>query len=513
MLRSIPPTCTAHPGIAETNGLPRLERRQRMKVLSYSNDAPASEFAAEPDAEEVTGARPVWPNPLSLGNGPAISLSVCRYDNRQDVKTYDFQQPLVLIGSCPTADLVLPDPQLDLMHVYLQHIEGRWVAIDLSAISGCHSDEKGKPTAQWFDPECELRARGFSISHVAPQSKSSSTASSPVAAPFCNQSALVLDFLNGRGRAQGGLSHQITGPITLLGNSRLCDLWLRDSSVAEVHASLVRTRHGLWVADLCRNQNVLLNDSPECWAQLDDGSLLQIGKFRFRIQNGGSRGQMAAGFKNYRNDAAPRALPSRSSSPHGLSEEGVLALVRQFSEMQNRFVESAQVQMQLMSVMLQQFGAVQPSPSDRSVRRGDVKQLLVTMGRELNAITKSLDGSSLKKPVNGQRRSPRGSKDVSGAPVAGAAERASIVSTITGNEGAATMPDTVPFKAKDPSVDHRSAVRAAPRVLQSLESKARGFSDAVPPATNVAQDRLTERMANFACARKGLWHRVWRMFD
>jgi hypothetical protein len=48
----------------------------------------------------------------------------------------DFQQPMVLVGRDPRADLVLDHPLVGLRHAYLQLVEGRLFAIDLESRQG-----------------------------------------------------------------------------------------------------------------------------------------------------------------------------------------------------------------------------------------------------------------------------------------------------------------------------------------------------------------------------------------
>jgi hypothetical protein len=48
----------------------------------------------------------------------------------------DFQQPMVLVGRNPRADLVLDHPLVGLRHAYLQLVEGRLFAIDLGSRQG-----------------------------------------------------------------------------------------------------------------------------------------------------------------------------------------------------------------------------------------------------------------------------------------------------------------------------------------------------------------------------------------
>ena len=119
MFHSLMSSCVGFP--APASGSSRLTRRQRIQILS--SEAPSESEAiarlvpSEPDGP-ASAAR------CAVGAGLSeIALSVRRCESGLEPEVHTFQQPLILIGSNPDADLVLPDRRLEGMHLYLQKIE------------------------------------------------------------------------------------------------------------------------------------------------------------------------------------------------------------------------------------------------------------------------------------------------------------------------------------------------------------------------------------------------------
>jgi hypothetical protein len=419
-----------------------------------------------------------------------------------DPEFYAFQQPLILIGGHPDADLVLPDRRLDGMHLYVQEVAGRWAAFDLAALSGRDVDHDRQP-ASWFDEGDELQLGPYRITQASRRDESSSARA---CAPSDSEPPIVsVQFLNCHRDAGEHVSHAIASPVTLLGSSRRCDLCLRHESVVGVHASLIRTPHGLCVADLIRNQTVLVDGQPVYWSRLDDGSVLQVGKFRFLIHLGGARGRRDGWFENGHNShSAGCARPAS-----GISEEVVRDLLKHFAEMQDRFVETqarfgehSQQQMELMSRLVQCL-AERPLPSTAAFSGPPHKN-----GQPLLATVPESGGQTRGARIRGKRRK-RGERRAA----AGDSRPAALPAPTPADRGDSPMDphDQQPTKNERTIGDSCLSAAASPGSVAEATGEARHSAYPLPDAAS-AQERLTDRMANSRTDQVGFWKRLRRAF-
>jgi hypothetical protein len=314
----------------------------------------------------------------------------------------------------------------------------------------------------------------------------------------------------------------------LIGSGRSCDLWLRDDSVSSTHASLVSTPRGVWILDLLGRNGVWIDDRPAYWKQIHDGSELQIGRFRFRVrfvlEHEAPPGASVSGSTDA--NAVARRRERRGTRRGNLSENAMLALVRQLAEMQSQFFEHSQLQMQMMSEMLAHLGRSQQTVVRRDLARID------DIGRELKEIQ-----SQLAQPAKRSTTKPRSTAKRRTPPPPR--------STIS-PESAEVRPlpaDAVPVVADSPALGRQSDVNPdfkdeqaapAPQAQQPPESvlesrtpatpsdvetrpveaaSANRDADATTDASSLdAHARLTRRMARLAQERNNRWRRVLQAF-
>jgi pSer/pThr/pTyr-binding forkhead associated (FHA) protein len=79
----------------------------------------------------------------------------------------------------------------------------------------------------------------------------------------------------------------VTRPVTLIGRSPVCKIRLEHGSVLPVQAVLLRTAGRLWLVNLGKEGDVLVNDVPADAAQLEVGDRLRIGDFRAEVDAAG----------------------------------------------------------------------------------------------------------------------------------------------------------------------------------------------------------------------------------
>jgi predicted component of type VI protein secretion system len=326
-----------------------------------------------------------------------------------------------------------------------------------------------------------------------------------------------LEFITGSGESHSDQAWRIAEAVSLVGASRHCDLWLRDESVSNVHASLVLTPRGLWVVDLLGRGSVLVNGRPAYWKQIHDGSRLQIGRYRFRVQfedpgRATSRPGHARAPEIVATADRPLA-PGQIAPGGGLSEQSVMALIGQMAEMQNRFFEHSQNQMQFMAEMLAHMGRSQQAAVRQDMAR------IEEITRELEALKAQLAAE----PAQGAPRRKR-KKDAARRRRIREATAIPPVETFPPAVAAALDPETSganPEPAtRPPSAPPREPLVRNPVDHQTTEDEPRpatsGGVEGDPNRTFAeptdAHARLTERMARLARERNAGWRRILAAF-
>src|SRR5215218_9633744 len=84
------------------------------------------------------------------------------------------------------------------------------------------------------------------------------------------------------GRPDITLSRQ----VTVVGSKQGSRLHLASSTVSQSHALIVNSTAGPYVRDLSSRTHVFVNGREQREADLHDGNLLQIGKFKFQFNAG-----------------------------------------------------------------------------------------------------------------------------------------------------------------------------------------------------------------------------------
>lgn len=201
------------------------------------------------------------------------------------VTRFRLQQPYAVVGRHPDADLHLEGDTVRPRHVYLQVIEGRLFAINVSHTGQTWWDGEAKPHG-WIDPGNRVQVGAYFLSLAAHETRFGGQAiSNPLAAgsawdifaPHIKLEIIDKDTL------AKPKSWTIDRLLTLIGGAPMCDLRLLDRSISNVHASLVLTPDGLWAVDLLGRGGILVNQQPVRMGKLDDGSELQIGCFACKV--------------------------------------------------------------------------------------------------------------------------------------------------------------------------------------------------------------------------------------
>ncbi|MGQ0634155.1 MAG: FHA domain-containing protein [Planctomycetaceae bacterium] len=451
-----------------------------------ASDAPRQLALSVPETVRSLG-EPLDPFFEACGGPTAVSLAVQRTGSLDAPSTYLFRQPFVLIGRCVESDLALVDPAVGFRHLYLQYIGGRWFFVNLTQLLRIASTERGAASG-WFDPGTEIDIGPYTVSHLGepPRAPTRASATALTLASASDLPLVELELLNPSRETERRQICRVSNGITLLGACRQCDVWLRDTSVSKVHASLVLTRQGLWVVDLLGRDGVRVEGRPAYWKQIHDGGELAIGRFRFcvRIGRPGDRSSLRLAPR-----AAKKGLVRRRASK-GISENSVLRLVEHLTQMQNRFFEHSQMQMQLMTQMLAHLERSQQAAVQKDLTRID------EISRELQSIQAKLDQAEQRDraaSVAQAQAAPLQPGPIS-PPAAQPAARAvqQAPATAAGAQQAAA-PSSAPTEVPAPAhTQFAAAHEGSQPTADSAEAHA----------------RLTRRMAKLAQERNSRWRRV-----
>jgi hypothetical protein len=327
----------------------------------------------------------------ACGGAQPISLAVRRIESRRADETYTFQQPFVVIGSCPECDLVMPDQSVNYRHYYLQLVGGQWHFKNLARISRTKAGQ-GHAASGVFDSGTDLKVGSHFLKRVITPSQGRTrldVESSPES--DFDLPSFTLDVVSRRRGSVDLPPTEFNAPITLIGTSKHCDLSLDDTSVSRVHASLVLTPGGLWVVDLLGRAGLIIDGRREVWSRVHDGTVLQVGRASIRVRLGGPRPRSIGrvGRRASRAEYVPEVpAPQAPAQVYGgLSENAVLALVGEMREMQNQFFEHSRMQMQWMAEMLATV-----SETHREAARRDYARI-EEITAELQAIRSQLANS------------------------------------------------------------------------------------------------------------------------
>ncbi|MFN0053629.1 MAG: FHA domain-containing protein [Planctomycetales bacterium] len=512
--------------LASQQGLPA----QETGIIPRPRAAEQGRHAAlsVPDPVRALG-EPLQPFFDACGGRQRISVVVRRRGSDNPPETHVFQQPFLLIGRCPENDLSLLHSSVGFRHLYLQLRDGRWYFVNLARLSNVVSATREAATG-WFDPGDALTIGPYTVTHVTDASLSQLRPMPPALEEAGPLPPIELDMVNSRSGSRGLRTRKIVQAITLIGGSRKCDLCLRDDTISRIHAALVLTHQGLWVVDLLGRNGVLVDDCPVYWKQIREGSILQVGRFRFRMRLGtlpALTGPRAAVAPSPEMTLTVPAAHSPSTAPAavplgGLSEQGVMEMFRQMAEMQNQFFQHSQMQMQLMAQMLAHLERTQQESVRKDLARiDDITRELESLRLALAnpaAVPTAIPGEPAPSVADLSRRTPAA---ISPAPTA-----TSAASEPSSDDDFPTFEDVVPisplgterpsrFSTSEPA--RSFGVREPAAGTASARSPDHPHQDphvAPPSEAELAESRmrLTRRMAKLAGERTTIWNRVQGVF-
>lgn len=201
-----------------------------------------------------------------------------------------FDQPYVVVGRDPRADLYLNNPQVSRRHVYMQLVAGRLFVVDLQSRTGTHwSGEPG--SWGWVDRDPGITVGPFRIQPRADGSRDMSIGPPlpmPVSRNF-DQARLPEVSLELAGTSTGSTTWRVDRSLVLVGSSQACKIRLQGGNISSIHASFLRTPAGCFVVDLLGKAGVVVNGQKVRSSRLETDDLVLLGPHQIRVRSASPR--------------------------------------------------------------------------------------------------------------------------------------------------------------------------------------------------------------------------------
>jgi pSer/pThr/pTyr-binding forkhead associated (FHA) protein len=255
----------------------------------------------------------------ACGGSGSLCLRIT-HPERREPQEYVLPHPFALVGREARADISLQHPDVSRRHAFLQVLGGRVFCLDLRSRTGVLRAGKAALFG-WLDPFHPVQIGPFVV-RLREEKEGSPGATGELRrsiSDFLRQYELPKVTLEVVHPAEDASTWQMRPLIALVGKSSDCRVGLVSRTVSNYHCSLVRTPLGVWVVDLFGRGGTRVNDVASRYALLEDGDLLQVGKFVVRI----------------RYDTAPLTRP-RTTAPAGTAPAAEADVVRLNQERSSR---------------------------------------------------------------------------------------------------------------------------------------------------------------------------------
>jgi hypothetical protein len=197
----------------------------------------------------------------------------------KDPQILTMNRPYLLIGSNPACDLRIDHDDAKPQHVFLQWVNGQIFCCDLVPRVG--NDPRQQIKGRWLDNE-PIKIGRYRISidnHELPIKFDDSPLdrSSHVADEFPQ---LAFQFV---GVEQSENLWTVNRTLTMIGRGSQCKLRLNHTSMPNIQACLLRTRHCCWLVDIEGTGTTGVNGRAISVAPIDIGDILQLGPFQIEV--------------------------------------------------------------------------------------------------------------------------------------------------------------------------------------------------------------------------------------
>lgn len=491
-------------------------------------------------------------------------------------QTFDVFEPFVLIGRSPGCHLQLMHPEVCYRHAYCQVIDGRLYVFDLDSEHGTMWGT-GLRHEGVLTPETRLQIGPFALR--LSRAPAFTRSLEPTAEDWTLENEPLenvrLWFENAAGRSSHSALRPLRRRITILGRSNRSHLKLSDPSVSKAHCAIVRTGVGFWVVDLLGRTGTSLNDRPIRFAPIGAADRIGVGRFRLRIRevvpSDADDVRPARDARRIASDsseilpATPLPAPMTAASPPageaaarehllqartqlamhasrlpadsldalpGASDALILAMMEQFSHLQQQLLTHTQQQMSMLTEM---FATLHKAQNDAVMEQLSRIQAITS---ELNALRAGACSGEGQGPAPGlapselalgssaaaagpQAESRTTAAGVDAAlPPAGAqlADSSAEFATADESDVVAVMPGAVPADQEcdlgdqgPPAVEPMEADAIAEPVRPTGTASASRQRQPLPRVDQDAHARITMRISELERERNSRWRRLMQI--
>ena len=414
-----------------------------------------------------------------------------------------FDQPFIVVGRDPGADLRLDHAEVSRRHAYFQLIAGRLFCVDLQSHTGTRWGEEPGLWG-WMHRDLgigigpfRLRTREGGSDPRALQQGDASSLPVPISKSFVQPGLpeVTVEILSA---SVGSPTWRISRALVLIGSSPACRIRLEGGGVAEVHASILRTPSGVFAVDLLGMGGVRLDGQRVRCARIAGDVEMAVGGHRLRVRCGepGARDLARIGGMRGVTGRSP-GLPARhaaGSSPPARAEDLrpgsprsdpkmnpdtaslVKSMLDEFAQIQTRMADQFQESMLLI------VRAISESHGER----------LAPIREELTRIRAATEEqASLRAPVGDKAHRQPGSptlRIVSGEPG----------DSFAGPPPALGTPESEPAGGCRDDLADRSA-----RESQAYRP--------VPPIPDAMHAQIARRLSEIQDERQGRWRKLMKL--
>lgn len=423
-----------------------------------------------------------------------------------------FDQPFIVVGRDPGADLRLDHAEVGRRHAYFQLIAGRLFCVDLQSQTGTRwGDEPG--LWGWVHRDVgigigpfRLRTREGGMDPPALPQGDATPMPVPISKSFVQPGLpeVTVEILSA---SVGSPTWRVSRSLVLIGSSPACRIRLEGGGVAEVHASILRTPSGVFAVDLLGKGGIRLGGQRVRCARIAGDVEIAAGGHRLRVRCGepgasergpvgGMRGVTGRGPGLPARHASGPSPPARAGdlrpdSPRSHPAVGpdtaslVRTMLDEFAQIQSRM--SDQFQESLIHI-------VRAIAESQGERLGPIRE-------ELARIREATEGqASLRALVEREAHRQPGPpflRIVSGEPGDSLADPPPII--------AAPVPATDRRRPSPEPIIRRREGPANPSVRETQADQV------APPVQDAMHAQIAHRLAEIQDERQGRWRKLMKL--
>ncbi len=205
-----------------------------------------------------------------------------------EVHSRDVEQPVLVIGHDPAADLVLDGPSAEPFQAFLQVVDGRLFAFDLGSTGGLRWGEIPRAVG-WVNRGQLLRIGRYTIRLVGGDREGgdSIVEPAPTSSRYVSRLSLpgvAVEFrIASQGKQAGRQREELDQVLVLCGRSDRCRIRFDGHPAAKVTCTLIRTPKGLWMTNVLPTEGARINGAFCRFTRLEDDDVVQFGHLNMRV--------------------------------------------------------------------------------------------------------------------------------------------------------------------------------------------------------------------------------------